>query len=185
MPASPEATLNPLVQAFSSFSARIALSVLASAANLLIPSRSFSTAIACSLKSNLNFSSLLRYDFFSISNDPAFAAFSFLGMSSLLPYNSSRRFGCDRSTSARLSSLRQLYCILEDGTYRNGQIVAACQLCDLTLVPEAGTHDDGLVTEFLVVVEDLLHTLDTGIFLGRVLLLVGRLVPIQNAADKR
>lgn len=69
-------------------------------------------------------------------------------------------------------------------TYRDGQVVAAGQLGDLTGVPERGTHDDGLVAVLLVVVVDVLHRLDTGVLLRGVVLLGGVLVPVQDAADE-
>lgn len=68
--------------------------------------------------------------------------------------------------------------------YRDGQVVAASKLRDLTSVAERGTHDDGLVAKLLVVVEDVLDRLDTGVLLLLVLLLVGGLVPVQDTADK-
>ena len=79
--------------AFSIISLNVPLSVTASAANLLIPSLSFSTAMACSLKSKRNFSSLLMYDFFSRLSEEASDAFNFLGTESLLSYSCSNRFG--------------------------------------------------------------------------------------------
>ena len=67
-------------QAFSTFSFRIPLRVIASAANLEIPSLNFSTAIASSLKSKRNNASSLMYDFLGMSSDFASSAFSFCGM---------------------------------------------------------------------------------------------------------
>lgn len=69
-------------------------------------------------------------------------------------------------------------------TYSNGEVVAASELSNLALVTEACTHDDGLVAVFLVVVEDAAHTLDTGVLLSRVLLLVLGLVPVENTANE-
>ena len=39
---------------------------------------------------------------------------------------------------------------------------------DLTYIPEAGPHDDGLVAVLLVVVEDLGHGLHAGVVAGTV-----------------
>lgn len=69
-------------------------------------------------------------------------------------------------------------------TYRDGQVVATGQLGDLADVPERGAHDDGLVAELLVVVEDALHALDAGVLVRRVLLLRRRLVPVEDTADE-
>ena len=41
-------------------------------------------------------------------------------------------------------------------TYRDGEIIASRELSDLTGVPERRAHDNGLVAELLVVVEDRL-----------------------------
>ena len=67
---------------------------------------------------------------------------------------------------------------------RDGQVVAASQLGDFTHVPERCPHDDGLVAVLLVVVEDVLHRLDTGVFLRGVLLLVRRLEPVEDPANE-
>jgi hypothetical protein len=69
-------------------------------------------------------------------------------------------------------------------TYGNGQVVASGELGDLADAPERGTHDNGLVVVLLVVVEDGLYALDTGVLLLGVLLLGRGLVPVENAADK-
>lgn len=69
--------------------------------------------------------------------------------------------------------------------YRDGQIIAASKLGDLALVSETCSHDDGLVTIFLVVVEDGLHAAHTWIFLGRVVFLHGGLIPVENSANER
>jgi hypothetical protein len=66
----------------------------------------------------------------------------------------------------------------------DGQVVTAGQLGDLAGVTEGGTHDDGLVTVLLVVVEDVLDGLDTGVLRGGVVALVGSLVPVENAAHE-
>ena len=71
-----------------------------------------------------------------------------------------------------------------DATYRDGQVVAASQLGNLTSVAERGTHDDGLVAVLLVVVEDGLNALDTGVLLLLVLLLRRGLVPVEDTADE-
>lgn len=64
----------------------------------------------------------------------------------------------------------------------NGEVVAACKLGDLALVPEGGTHDDCGVAEFLVVVVDALHARDAGVGGGVVGLACCGLVPVQDAA---
>lgn len=66
----------------------------------------------------------------------------------------------------------------------DGQVVTASKLGDLTSVTERGTHDDGLVTVLLVVIEDILDGLDTGVLLGGVVALVGGLVPVEDTADE-
>lgn len=63
----------------SIFFCRMFLSVMASAANLEMPSRSFSTAIVSSLKSKRNSDSSLIYDFLGMSRVVASLAFSFRG----------------------------------------------------------------------------------------------------------
>lgn len=68
--------------------------------------------------------------------------------------------------------------------YGNGEIVAAGELGDFADAAEGGAHDNGVVAVLLVVVEDGLDALDTGILLGRVLLLGGGLVPVEDATDK-
>jgi hypothetical protein len=69
-------------------------------------------------------------------------------------------------------------------TYRNGQVVTASKLGDLASVSERGTHNDGVVTKLLVVVEDLLDRLDTGVLLLGVLLLGGGLEPVKNTTNE-
>lgn len=54
-----------------------------------------------------------------------------------------------------------------------------------THVPEASTHDDGLVTMLLVVVEDLLDGDDSRILITFVGLSSALLVPIENSPDER
>jgi hypothetical protein len=73
------------------------------------------------------------------------------------------------------------YCSL---TYRDGQVVTASKLSDLASVSERGAHNNGVVTELLVVVEDLLDRLDTRVLLLGVLLLGGGLEPVKNTADE-
>ena len=72
----------------------------------------------------------------------------------------------------------------KESTYSNGEVVAASELGDLANGTERGTHDDGLVAELLVVVEDVTDGLDTGVLLLGVLLLGGSLVPVKNAANE-
>jgi hypothetical protein len=73
---------------------------------------------------------------------------------------------------------------LEEGG-GDGEIVATGQLDDLTDVAERSTHHDGLVAVLLVVVEDVLDGLDTGVFVGREVLASGGLVPVEDTADER
>ena len=81
----------------------MSLRVTASAANLLIPSRSFSTAICSSLKSKRKSDSSLMYDFLSMLSDVAAAASSFLGTGAVSFLSCSRREGAmvRKSTPAR------------------------------------------------------------------------------------
>lgn len=67
---------------------------------------------------------------------------------------------------------------------RDGQVVTASQLGDLTSVTERSTHDNGLVAVLLVVVVDVLHRLDTGVLAGSVLLLVVGLVPVEDTTNE-
>ncbi len=53
-----------------------------------------------------------------------------------------------------------------------------------TYISEGGTHDDGFVTVLLVVVEDLLHGLDTRVFVALVGLAGGFLVPVEDLRPK-
>lgn len=69
-------------------------------------------------------------------------------------------------------------------TYRDSEVVATSELSDLASVSEGSTHDDGLVAELLVVVEDLNNGLDTRVLLLLVLLLVVGLVPIEDTANE-
>ncbi len=73
---------------------------------------------------------------------------------------------------------------MED-THCDGQVITSRQLCDLTNVPETGTHDNCLVAKLLVVVEDLHNAFDPWVFLGAVVLLVRCFVPVEDTADKR
>lgn len=66
----------------------------------------------------------------------------------------------------------------------DGEVVATAQLGDLANVAERRAHDDGVVAELLVVVEDVLNGLDTGVLVGSVGLAGGRLVPIHDAAHE-
>lgn len=75
--------------------------------------------------------------------------------------------------------------IVQDvSTYSNCEVVASSELSDLANVSERSTHDNRLVAELLVVVEDALNALDTRVLLLSVLLLGGSLVPVKNAADE-
>lgn len=70
------------------------------------------------------------------------------------------------------------------GTHGDGKVITAGQLGDLADATERGTHDDGLVVVLLVVVEDGLDAGHSWVLLLGVLLLVGSLEPIQDAADE-
>ena len=69
-------------------------------------------------------------------------------------------------------------------TYGDGQVVAAGQFGDFAHISETGAHDNGLVAELLVVVEDLFDALNTWIFCCRIVLLVGCLVPVEDATHE-
>ena len=62
----------------------------------------------------------------------------------------------------------------------DGEVVASGKLGDLTGVSEGSTHDDGLVTVLLVVVEDLLDRLDSRVGGSGVLLTGALLVPVED-----
>lgn len=70
------------------------------------------------------------------------------------------------------------------GTHGDGKVIATGQLGDLADATERGTHDDGLVAVLLVVVEDGLDAGHSWVLLLGVLLLVGGLEPIEDAADE-
>lgn len=70
-------------------------------------------------------------------------------------------------------------------TNRDSQVVTSSKLSNLTNVSEASSHHDGLVSELLVVIEDLLNALDTRVLLGAVVLLIRCLVPVQDTANER
>ncbi|KUI73533.1 hypothetical protein VM1G_11889 [Cytospora mali] len=65
-----------------------------------------------------------------------------------------------------------------------GIVVTAGKLGDLASVTEAGSHDNGLVAELLVVVVDVLDGLDTGVLLLGVLLLGVGLEPVKDTTDE-
>ena len=69
-------------------------------------------------------------------------------------------------------------------TYGDGQVVTASQLGNLAGIAERGTHDDGLVTELLVVVKDALDASNTRVLLLGIFLLGRRLEPVKDAADE-
>jgi hypothetical protein len=89
--------LPPIYCAASTFFFKISFSVTASAANLLIPSRSFSTAMTSSLKKNRKSASSSTYVSFLMSRLDALVASSFLGTGAVEAINSSRRLGLFRS----------------------------------------------------------------------------------------
>ena len=69
-------------------------------------------------------------------------------------------------------------------TYGDGKVINTSQLSDLTKVSKRSTHDDGLVSELLIVIEDGLDGLDSGIFLLGVCLSGASLVPIEDSANE-
>lgn len=74
--------------------------------------------------------------------------------------------------------------LIEEFTHGNGKIIAASELNDLAGVAERGTHNDGLVAKFLVVVENALDASNARVLLLGVLPLGGGLVPVKDAADE-
>ena len=72
-----------------------------------------------------------------------------------------------------------------NGTYRDGEVIAASKFSDFSYVTERCAHDNGLVAVLLVVVEDAVHALHARIFMSRIVLLHGGLIPVENAADER
>lgn len=73
--------------------------------------------------------------------------------------------------------------LLEE-TGGDGQEVATSKLLDLAGVSERSTHDDGLVVELLVVVENVLDGDDTGVLSTVEVLALGGLVPVENSANE-
>ena len=69
-------------------------------------------------------------------------------------------------------------------TYWNREVVTASQFSELTHVPERGTHDDRLIAELLVIIEDCLNRLNTRVLLGTEVLFHSSLVPVQNTGDE-
>mmetsp|Transcript_39524 Transcript_39524/g.112077 ORF Transcript_39524/g.112077 Transcript_39524/m.112077 type:complete len:366 (-) Transcript_39524:271-1368(-) len=66
----------------------------------------------------------------------------------------------------------------------DGDVVAASQLKDLALVPEGRRHDNGLVAVHLVVLVDAPHAEHAGVLIGLVGAVIGRLMPVHDAAHK-
>jgi len=62
----------------------------------------------------------------------------------------------------------------------DGEVVTTGELGDFADVSERSTHDNGVVTVLLVVVEDLLDRLDSWVGLGSVLLAGRLLVPVED-----
>lgn len=118
------------------------------------------------------------YDFFSMLSDEALEASSFLGTAKLLLRSSSNRLGYDYRVSPDSRNVRR------GDAYGDGQVVTASELGDLANVSERSTHDDGVVTVLLVVVEDGLDGLDTRVLLLGVVLLRRGLVPVEDTADE-
>jgi hypothetical protein len=108
-------------------------------------------------------------------------ASSFFGTAAVEVYSSSRRLGYvkDDVSFVKLPKKKS-----KVNTYRDGKIITASKLRDLATVPERRAHHNGVVAMSLVVVEDALHALDTGVLSGGKVLLQRSLVPVQDAADK-
>ncbi len=64
------------------------------------------------------------------------------------------------------------------------QVIATSQLSDFTDATERSTHDNRLVAEFLVVVEDGLDGCNSGVFFLAIGLASLGLVPIENTTDE-
>ena len=73
---------------------------------------------------------------------------------------------------------------LSGKTYGDGQVIASSEFSDLASVTERSAHDNGLVSELLVVVEDAAHALDTRVLRGGELLLLRCLEPIEDSAHE-
>jgi hypothetical protein len=69
--------------------------------------------------------------------------------------------------------------------YCNSKVITTSQLSDLANTSKRSTHDNSLITELLIVVEDGLNGTDSWVLLLAVLLLGAGLVPIEDTADKR
>jgi hypothetical protein len=83
-----------------------------------------------------------------------------------------------------LSHFRDWELRVGSGTHGDGKVIASSQLGDLADATERSTHDDSLVIVLLVVIEDGLDASHSWVLLLGVLLLVGSLEPIQDAADE-
>lgn len=121
-------------------------------------------------------------------SEEAAEASSFLGTAASEFMSSSSRLGWfGSSVSIRVQCLRDRIevGVGPSGTYGDSEVVTSGELGDLTGVSEGGTHDDGLVAVLLVVVEDGLDRLDTGVLLLGVLLLGVGLEPVQDTANER
>ncbi|KAH3664294.1 hypothetical protein OGAPHI_004646 [Ogataea philodendri] len=68
--------------------------------------------------------------------------------------------------------------------WSDGQEVATGESSDLTNISERSTHDNGLVSVLLVVVEDLGHGLDTWVLLTFVSFTGVSLVPVHNSSNE-
>lgn len=118
--------------------------------------------------------------------EAACEASSFLGTASELLMSSSRRLGCEKGLAKRNKRQGVFRCQKRGGfkTYRDGEVVAASELSNLTGAAERGAHDNGLVAKLLVVLVDALDGGDARVLLLGVLLLVVGLEPVENAADE-
>lgn len=72
-----------------------------------------------------------------------------------------------------------------ENTHGNRQVITTSQLGDLANVTERGTHDNRVVAVLLVVIVDAADAQHTRVFLRGVILLGGRLEPVEDATDER
>lgn len=69
-------------------------------------------------------------------------------------------------------------------THRNGHVIAASQLSDLSCRTEARSHDNGLDVVLLVVVEDRLNTQNARVLGAGVLSLVRGFVEVEDTSNE-
>ena len=71
-----------------------------------------------------------------------------------------------------------------EGTYGDSQVIASSQLGNLTNTSETGSHNNGLVSKLLVVVENGLDGCNSWVLLLGVVLAGLGLVEIEDTADE-